>query len=538
MKTKNSFDKSDWEKLKNEPPEWFRDAKFGLFFHWGPYCVPACENEWYSRNMYAKGLSQNKYHVENYGQLKDFGYKDFYTMFRGENFDPEAWAELALRAGAKYAGPVTEHADNFSMWDSQVNPVNSVTHGPGRDVTGECAAALRKRGIKVLSTFHHQWLWGWFMSTDNEADVYDPANEKYYWEALPLETNRYAPYRLPDDKFNQMWYAKVREVIDKYKPDAIYFDSRTNIIDENTRYGIAEYYYNQAGKSQTSDNQKGKSQTGINLTGKSQTNISQTDISQTGNINNSNSCEVYEPIITYKQEDFPQDIGVYDIECGRFATAKPYAWQTDDRLEDQITWCIVQNPKYKSARTIIHQLCDVTAKNGNLLLNVGPKADGTFAEEATKELYAIGDWLKINGEAIYGTRPYRIAGEGPSTITDDNYDIERIQQQTERGLAADVRSNELTSKDIRFTQKKSANSSESSFIYAILMGWPGENTEIATAGEILVSSITSNNNEKIRSAQMLGIQDKLDFRQTEQGTYVTLPNTKPCDHAYTIKFEV
>ena len=148
----------DWQDLRRDAPEWFRDAKFGLFFHWGPYSVPACENEWYSRNMYAKGLNQHRWHVEHYGPLKTFGYKDFIPQFKGEKFDPDAWAELVVKSGARYAGPVSEHADNYSLWDSAVNPINSVRTGPHRDITGECAAAFRRRGIKVLATFHHQWL--------------------------------------------------------------------------------------------------------------------------------------------------------------------------------------------------------------------------------------------------------------------------------------------------------------------------------------------------------------------------------------------
>lgn len=153
-------EKSNWDNLQREAPDWYRDAKFGLFFHWGPYSVPAYKNEWYSRNMYAKKNSINRYHTETYGKVSEFGYKDFYPMMTGAKFDPEQWAELVERSGAKYAGPVTEHADNFSMWDSKVNPVNAKQYGPKRDVVGECAEAFRKRGIKFLATFHHQWLWG------------------------------------------------------------------------------------------------------------------------------------------------------------------------------------------------------------------------------------------------------------------------------------------------------------------------------------------------------------------------------------------
>jgi len=476
----NQIIKSNWDDIKNEVPEWFRDAKFGLFFHWGPYSVPAFENEWYSRNIYTKGLSQNLHHVKTYGSLDKFGYKDFYSLFTGEKFDPQEWADLVVRSGAKYAGPVTEHADNFSMWNSKVNPINCVNYGPKRDITGECVKAFREKGIKVLATFHHQWLWGWFMSTDNEADVYVPENEVYYGKALPLETNRYLPYRLPDDDFNITWRNKVIEVIENYSPDVIYFDSRTNIIGDSYKYEMVDYYYNLS-----------------NLTN---------------------------GIITYKQEDFPPDIGVLDIECGRFSQPKPFPWQTDDRLEDNITWCMVQNPKYKSSKKIIHQLCDIVSKNGNLLLNVGPNADGSFHEDAKRTLFEIGDWLKICGEAIYGTRPYCVAYEGPTSVEDDNYDINRINDQLEKGLASDISISDFTSQDFRFTAKGDVT-------YAIALDWPNDGTlNIRTFKK-------SDMLPEIKKVTLLGCDTPIPFVQAEEGLRLTLPNIKPCDHAYAFRIE-
>ncbi len=468
-----------WDNLKKSVPEWFQDAKFGLFFHWGPYSVPAYENEWYSRNMYAKGLSQNLHHNNTYGPLNTFGYKDFFPMLKGEQFNPEEWAEIVVRSGAKYAGPVTEHADNFSMWNSKVNPVNCVNFGPKRDVFGECTEAFRAKGIKTLATFHHQWLWGWFMSTDNEADVYVPENEIYYGKALPLETNRYVPYRLPDNDFNITWRDKVIEVIDQYNPDILYFDSRTCIIDETFRQEMVDYYYNNKNK---------------------------------------------ERIISYKQEDFPPQIGVFDIECGRFAEAKPYPWQTDDRLEDNITWCMVQNPKYKSSTKIIHQLCDVVSKNGNLLLNVGPYADGSFHAEAKRILFEIGDWLKINGEAIYGTRPFTVAAEGPTSVKDANFDTDHIRNQLVEGLASDIGFTDFTAQDFRFTSKGDCT-------YAIALDWPED-------GKLMIRTLsTAGPIEDIRVISLLGSDAILSFTQTEKYLTVTLPKDKPCASAYVLKIQ-
>lgn len=469
----------NWNVVRREAPEWFRDAKFGIFIHWGPYSVPAYQNEWYSRNMYCRGLEQNLYHEKTYGSLHDFGYKDFYPMWKGEKFDPQEWAALVKRAGARYAGPVSEHCDNFSMWDSHVNPVNSVKYGPGRDVVGECVEAFRREGIRTLATFHHQWLWGWFMSTDNEADVYDPANEIYYGPALPLETNRYLPYRYPDEAFCRTWLEKVREVIDRYGPDIIYFDSRTCIIREDYRLAIAEYYYNTSG--------------------------------------------IKEGIITYKQEDFPEGIGIYDIECGRFASPRPTPWQSDDRLEDNITWCMVQEPKYKSAQRIIHQLCDIVSKNGSLLLNVGPYADGSFHPEAVKRLEEIGDWLALNGEAVYETRPFRIAAEGPTTVEDADYDVDKIAQQVQKGSAADVHSGILTEQDFRFT-------THGDTLYAIAMGWPG-------TGEFRIRTLREGGvfHERIGGVSMIGCDGPLAFRRDGEALCVKAPGEKPCQWAYVLK---
>ena len=471
----------NWKPLKHQIPDWFRDAKFGLFFHWGPYCVPAFENEWYSRNMYNKGLSQNKFHIEKYGKLSEFGYKDFYQYFTGEKFDPNAWAELIALSGAKYGGVVTEHADNFSMWDSRVNPVNAVNYGPKRDVVGELEKSIRGKGLRFIATFHHQWLWGWFMSTDPNADVYHPENEIFYGRALPLETNRYIPWRLPDKAFNQVWMQKVIEVIDAYDPDLIYFDSRANIIDELFKYKLVDYYYN--GKYSRKDR-----------------------------------------IISYKQEDFPQGVGVEDIECGRFSEIRSFPWQTDDRLEDKRTWCYVKNPRYKSAAQIIHQLCDVVSKNGNLLLNVGPKADGSFADEAVSILKEVGKWLAVNGEAIYQTRPFSVYGEGLAEIKDTDFDVSQIEDQIRKGVFSEGAEESLSAADIRFTTRGDN-------VYAIIMGCP-QNEKVHLTS---LCNTDSGAVAEIKRIDILGGAKNLEWTRDSSALTIKLKGEMPSPYANVLK---
>lgn len=468
----------DWDTMNHREPQWLRDGKFGLFFHWGPYSVPACENEWYSRNIYLKGSKQNLEHERRFGKISEFGYKDFIPMFTGEKFDAEAWADLVVASGARYAGPVSEHADNFSMWDSDVNPVNSVKMGPHRDIMGECAKAFRDRDITFIATLHHQWLWGWFMSTDNEADVYDPANEIYYGPALPLETNRYLPYRLPDKKFCETWLEKVREVSVKYKPAMLYFDSRLLIIPEEYLHEAARAYYE----------------------------------------------AVPDGIITYKQSDFPDGLGMVDVERGRFAQIQDFFWQTDDRLEDNITWCIVQNPKYIPAGRIIQQLADVVSKNGSLLLNVGPCADGSFHPDAVKQLHRIGDWLRVNGEAIYATRPFAVSGEGDTVMEDEDYNIERVKQQMRDGIEMESGTYHLTGNDVRFTQTDEA-------VYIIGFGKPAGNTlrlhTLRQGGAL----------GEIRGATLLGSTSKVTFTRDDSAMTLTIPDDQPFEEAYVIRLE-
>jgi alpha-L-fucosidase len=457
-----------WESLTKHPdPAWFDDAKFGIYFHWGVYAVPAFGNEWYPRNMYQKGSAENKHHLQKYGPLSTFGYKDFIAAFKAEKFDPDEWAELFEKAGAKFAGPVAEHADGFAMWASALAEWNAARLGPKRDVVGEMARAIRRRNMKFIATFHHQWLWGWYPTSDPAADASNPAYAGLYGPANPPTAFDYAnPKPRPTAEFCRAWEGKVKEVIDKYQPDLIWFDSRLSIIDEAYRTDLLAYYYNQARR-------WGR-----------------------------------EVAVTYKGTDLPRGAGIVDLERGRMAKKTDFKWLNDDSI-DWKSWGYVEDASYKSVDRLVDELVDIVSKNGNLLLNIGPKADGTIPEPIKERLLGIGAWLKLNGEAIYGTRPWEIFGEGPTQVTEGHFGEEKIK--------------DFTAEDIRFTTKRSV-------LYAICLAWPEK--------QMVVKSLAADRKlpfGEIGEVRMLGVEKPLKWSRDEKGLSVEMPPTQPCDHAVVLK---
>lgn len=391
--------KADWASLSRmEPPSWFADAKFGIFTHWGLYSIPAYRNEWYSRNMYIQGYPEFEHHVETYGPQKEFGYKDFIPMFKAERFDPDEWLDLFRRAGARYYMPVAEHHDGFQMYRSELSTWNAFDMGPHRDLIGELRRATLEHGLHFALSNHRAEHW-WFMGHGREfdSDVREPMHRgDFYWPAMPEPDNQdifSKPY--PTDEYLEDWLLRVCELIDAYRPELLYFDWW--IQHEAFKPYIkrlAAYYYDRAD-------------------------------------------EWGSPAaICYKNDGMAWGAGIVDVERGGFSQPKPFVWQTDTAVARN-SWCNTTSLDHKSVPEILAALLDAVSKNGNLMLNVGPRADGTIDPEERRMLESIGAWMDVNGEGIYGSRPWHVAQEGPTSTADGGF--------------SDQEASAFTSQDFRYT---------------------------------------------------------------------------------------
>lgn len=454
---------SDWSELKKHKiPEWFEDAKFGIYAHLGPYCVPAYGNEWYASSMY-KQTGINRHHVNTYGPLDKFGYKDFIPMFKAEKFDAKEWAKLFADAGAKFAGIVTIHHDGFAMWDSEVNPWNAADKGPKRDIYGQMVSELRKKDMKILATFHHGINHvSYFQDEVKPNDLNDPSAKYLYG-------------RIPKEEGDRRWFEQIKEVIDNYEPDQIWFDFDIRVIDDKWKNRFVSYYY---GKEKEWNR---------------------------------------ELIITRKFELFPQGVGVFDVERGGRDRIYEDLWQTDDAISVN-SWCWVENLRLKPASELVHELIDIVSKNGVLLLDACPKADGTIPEDQQNLFREIGHFLDVNGEAIYATRPFRIHGEG------DNL------HDTGRGKANDsAGKSEATifgSEDIRYTRSKDGKA-----IYAFALGWPENGLTLNSFGP----EIYGNN---IKSISLLGSKSKIKWNIDNEKLQIDTKDTKIPSHQYAYVWKV
>jgi alpha-L-fucosidase len=460
-----------WNSLMTHAtPQWFKDAKFGIYTHWGVYSVPACgpNGAWYPHNMYREGTTQNEYHLATYGTPSEFGYKEFIPMFTGEKFDPDEWAELFKKAGAQFAGPVGEHHDGFAMWDSALTEWNAARMGPKRDVVGELEKAIREQGMRFMVALHHAENWWFFPHWKKE---YDTSDARYSGLYGPLHNTDAEPgteffdQEKPSKEFLERWKAKTLEVIDKYRPDMLWFDFGLRGVHEQYKKELLAYYYNR-------EREWGR-----------------------------------EVVVTYKWHDLVPGTAVVDLELGRMGELTYHGWLTDTSVDDQGAWSYVQDADYKSVSELVHNLVDNVSKNGYLLLNIGPKANGEIPEPARECLLGIGRWLDVNGEAIYGTTPWMTYGEGPTVMKKTGYFSE--EQEVE-----------YAAQDIRFTAKDNV-------LYAICLGWPGEQLTIDSLKRLYASEICS--------VKMLGIDAALDWSLTEGGLVIKTPAERPCEHAYAFK---
>lgn len=474
-----------WDSLEQyEIPKWYLDAKFGIFIHWGVYSVPAYGSEWYPRNMYIdKGPGNPKdvfnHHLQKWGKHSDFGYKDFIPMFKAENFDPAAWAELFEQSGARYVIPVAEHHDGFPMYDCSFTPWNASKMGPQRDVIADLATEVRARGMKLGVSSHRAFNWAFFARRD-DFDTVDPKFEELYGKSNPwLYTEAAHDHKnnWPEmsQEFKDDWLARTAELVDKYNPDLVWFDfgiakDRTKTYEQNPfaeqLQKFSAYYYNAAA-------QHGKT-----------------------------------AIINYKWEAFPESAAVLDLERSKMDRIRYPFWQTDTAVSSS-SWGYTENQKYKNVDRLIDDLVDIVSKNGCLLLNVGPRPDGTIPDEDQRILRGIGNWLKVNGEAIYGTRPWKVYGEGPTgTVT---------------GHLSESKNKPFASKDFRFTAKDET-------LYAIGLAWPESKIEIKSLGTD--AGLLA---KKVDSITLLGSDAKLTWEQTAEGLVVDLSQVTPQANAYVLK---
>ncbi|MCX7012651.1 MAG: alpha-L-fucosidase [Candidatus Sumerlaeota bacterium] len=460
-----------WESLLNyKIPQWYEDAKFGIFIHWGVYCVPAFGSEWYPRNMYLPTTREFAHHLAVYGPHAKFGYKDFIPMFKAEKFDPGAWADLFRRAGAKFVVPVAEHHDGFAMYDCGLSDWCAAKMGPKRDILGELAAATRKEGMVFGLSSHraeHWWFFDGGMAFD--SDVRDPRHAGLYGPANPRPANTHdtATPERPDAAFLDDWLARTCELVDKYQPQLVWFDWWIHHWAFKPYLAkFAAYLYNRGAE-------WGK---GV--------------------------------AINYKYTAYPEGTAVFDIERGQLKGIRPLLWQNDTSVSKN-SWGYITHHDYKTPVSIIHDLIDVVSKNGALLLNIGPRADGTIPEPEQEILREIGRWLSVNGEAIYGTRPWLTFGEGPTEVAE--------------GAFTDTKRQAFTGKDVRFTRKGNA-------LYAICLGWPEKEAVIQSLG--CGRGLWLGGIDEVR---MLGTAQPLQWSRSNSGLVVQMPEQRPCDHAYALR---
>jgi len=471
----NIFTESTLEQY--EVPEWFSEAKFGIWAHWGPQSVPRA-GDWYARNMYIPGTSQYQHHLKNYGHPSQTGYKDIIPLWKAEKFNPDELMKLYKDAGAKYFVSMGVHHDNFDLWNSTYHKWNAVRMGPHRDIVGEWKKSATKYGLKFGVSEHLGASYSWF-SPSHGYDQFWPMNGIGYDGENPAYADLYhsgkdTPYRdaktwYTDNPDSQKeWSLRITDLIDQYKPDFLYSDGGIpfGVIGRSL---VADFY-----------NKNAKAHNGK-----------------------------VEAVYTHKDigsGEFIEKAGVQDVERGVMEGIRQRPWQTDTSIGD---WFYSENYNYKSTGQIVHMLTDIVSKNGNLLLNVVQYPEGDLPPESIRFLQEMAGWMKVNGEAIYATKPWRIYGEGPTVTSSGHFKEE----------------DNYTAKDIRFTQKKDA-------LYATTLAAPEKEIRIYSLG------INSQYSEsKIKKVSILGVKNKVIWSQNSDYLLVKLPEKLPTDFSTSVKIE-
>jgi len=504
-----------WESLERNYrcPEWFRDAKFGIWAHWSAQCVPE-QGDWYARNMYIQGTPQYEHHLKTYGHPSKTGFMEIDHLWKAENWDPEKLMKLYKRAGAKYFVALANHHDNFDCYNSKYHAWNSVNIGPKKDIVGIWEKVARENGLHFGVSNHSAHAWHWFQTAygyDSEgphAGVrYDAATltradgKGKWWEGLdPQELYAGPNMKMPDGltsvaavdewhekndrvwtelpppnnpAFVQQWFLRCQDLIDSYHPDLIYFDDSELPLGQ-AGLDIAAHYYNASAR-----------------------------------LNNGS----VEGVITAKQLSPEESKGVVqDFERGFCDTIQAEPWQTCTCIGSwHYSREIAEKNLYKPVSQVVDMLIDNVSKNGNLLLSIPVRGDGTIDDHEIAFLDGLARWMDVNGEAIFGTRPWKLFGEGPSKV--------------KSGMFNEGTGGMFTSKDIRFTTKGKD-------LYAFVLRWPDEKNVVIKS---LGSGSSLVGGKKVLTISLLGYDGKLEWSQKDDELVVTLPDHKPCENAVALK---
>jgi alpha-L-fucosidase len=493
--------KPTWESLSAfQVPDWYRDAKLGIWAHWGPQCQPEM-GDWYAQKMYQFNGPIYKFHVQKYGHPSKFGFKDVINEWKADLWDPEALIALYKRAGAKFFAAMGNHHDNTDMFDSTYQPWNSVAIGPKKSIVGGWEKAARAAGLKFAVTCHGDRAWSWYQDAQKSDPTGPLAGVEYdgqmtredgkglWWEGLDPQ-DLYAQYHRPGRypwtqtgnpplarEFVEKFFNRIIDLIDKHHPDLLYFDDTVLPIYPYSDIGlrIAAYLYN-------------------------------TNVARNGKL---------EAIMTGKGLNHDQRKAILlDVERGVTNGGETIPWQTDTCIGNwHYQRSLYEQHKYKTSMQVVQMLVDIVSKNGNLMLNIPVRGNGTIDDDEVKVLEGLAAWIGPNGEGIYATRPFKVYGEGPSTIT---------QPRGQFGGARDVRA--YTSEDVRFTSK-------GEIVYAFLMSWPA-------GGKATIKSLaqgSENFPKEIARVELLGGEGPLTFTRDSSGLVVNLPDQKVGDYAYGLK---